>query len=91
MKCSNLKAHLLALHVVDDPICICQNEREDNHHFFFSCPLYYTQRLKLADSLNAISTFTLEILLNGDDNLDYESNVVLFQAVHDYIKDSERF
>ena len=46
MHCSNLKAHLVGLHVSDDPSCICSTGVEDNQHFFLDCPLYYTYRLK---------------------------------------------
>ena len=44
MCCSNLKAHLYLLHVVDDPLCVCSQGVEDNEHFFFVCPLYVVLR-----------------------------------------------
>ena len=59
MQCSNLKAHLLALHVVDDPTCACNTGAEDNYHFFFQCPLYYAYRLELINTVNALSRFEL--------------------------------
>ena len=34
--------------------------------------------------------FRLETLLYGDDDFDYESNVVIILAVHEFIKDSKR-
>ena len=37
------------------------------------------------------SYFRLETLLYGDDNLDYETNVAIALAVHEFIKNSERF
>ena len=37
------------------------------------------------------SHFRLETLWYGDDNLDYETSVVIVLAVHEFIKDSERF
>ena len=40
MHCSNLNAHLVELHVLSDPMCICGLDKEDNNHFFFHCPLY---------------------------------------------------
>ena len=91
MQCSNLKAHLVDLHVIDDPLCLCGISNEDNQHFFFECPLYYTHRLKLINAVNQISILTLENLLYGDSNLDFDHNCLLFKAVHDYILESERF
>ena len=91
MQCSDLKAHLLALHVIDDPICACRIGIEDTSHFFLHCPLYYTYRLDLMNSVNAVSKFEINILLYGDDELDFESNKQIFSAVHDYIKASGRF
>ena len=37
------------------------------------------------------SHFRFETLLYGDDNLDYETNVVIVLAVHEFIKDFEKF
>ena len=91
MHCSNLKAHLVELHVIEDPICICGLGNEDTEHFFFHCPLYHQCRLKLMQYVNIHSTFKLNTLLYGDDNLDIETNCKIFQAVHDFIKESKRF
>ena len=91
MHCSNLKAHLVELHVSDDPLCICANDNEDNEHFLLNCPLYYTNRLKLMQIVSQFSHFNLDILLYGDDNLELEDNCKIFEAVQQYIIDSERF
>ena len=91
MQCSDLKAHLLALHVIDDPICTCQTGIEDTSHFFFHCPLYYTYRLNLMNSVNSVSNFEINVLLYGDIELDLEANKKIFQAVHTYIKATGRF
>ena len=56
-----------------------------------NCPLYYAQRLLLRNTVTRSSQFRFETLLYGDDNLDYESNVAIILAVHEFIKDSERF
>ena len=45
MQCSNLKADLYRLHVVDDPVCTCSNQMENCEHFFFRCYLHATQRV----------------------------------------------
>ena len=91
MQCSNLKAHLLALHVIDDPICTCHTGIEDTAHFFLHCPLYYTYRLDLMNTVNSVSYFEINVLLYGDMELDLEANKHIFQAEHTYIKSSGRF
>ena len=35
--------------------------------------------------------FDHKILLYGDSDIDHNRNAVIVQAVHDYIRDSERF
>ena len=91
MNCSNLNAHLHSLHVIDSPACVCSHREEDTTHFFLDCPLYYVERLALRNIVLRFSHFRLETLLYGDDNLDYETNVAIVLAVHEFIKDSERF
>ena len=91
MLCSNLNAHLLSLHVIDDAKCLCNYETEDNFHFLFECPLYHTQRQKMLLSINNLCNVNLDVLLYGDDNLDIETNKKIFDAVQEFIKLSERF
>ena len=91
MKCSDLKAHLFALHVIDDPVCICNTGIEDTYHYFFQCPLYYTYRLDLENAVNAVSKYDFKVLLYGDDNLNLKENQIIFAAVHTFIKSTGRF
>lgn len=91
LQCSNLKAHLVSLHVINDPQCACSSGDEDNFHFFFMCPLYLTQRQKLAQDLNGLCEFTLANLLHGDENVDFKTNCKIFDAVHSFIELSDRF
>ena len=60
-------------------------------HFFFHCPLYYTQRLKLRDAVTRLTEITIETILYGDENISYQDNLEIVQAVHNYILESERF
>ena len=87
---ANLNAHLYSLHVIDSPACRCSHRVEDTAHFFLGCPLYYAQRLSLRNTVTRCSQFRIETLLYGDDDLDYESNVAIILALHEFIKDSER-
>ena len=91
MNCSNLNAHLHNLHVIDSPACVCSHSIEDTAHFFLYCPLYYTQRLALQNIVSRYTEFKLETLLFGDTNIDNEDNITIILAVHDYIKNLERF
>ena len=88
MNCSNLSAHL---HVVNSPACICSHTTEDTAHCFLAYPLYYAQRKTLRNVATKYTQFDLEILLCGDSDIDNDRNAVIVQAVHDYIRDSERF
>ena len=91
MQCSNLKSHLVLLHVEDDYTCQCSHNIEDTQHYFFECPLYYTHRLTLSASLNAIGKFDLQTILFLDSDVDDNTNLIILQAVHKYIKDTGRF
>ena len=91
MHCSNLNFHVFELHVIDDPLCFCGTGVEDSEHFFMKCPLYHTSRQRLIQIITDISVFNIDVLLFGDENLDIEQNCVIFDAVHEYILQSERF
>ena len=91
LNCSNLRAHLFSLHVIDDAMCACNLDIEDNNHFLLYCPLYAVQRQELIRSLQDLSQFDLNILLYGDELLDIQVNKAIFAAVHLYIKATERF
>ena len=91
MNCSNLNAHLHSLHVIDNPACLCSHSIEDTTHVFLDCPRYFTQRISLYNSVSRLAEFKVETLLFGDSKIDYEDNVTIMHAVHEYIKDTERF
>ena len=57
----------------------------------FVYTLIEAQIVPLRNTVTRASQFRLETLLYGDDDLDYESNVAIILAVHEFIKDSERF
>ena len=92
MVCSNLNAHLYNLHVVDNPFCLCSNTIvEDCKHFFFECPLYNIQRVKLIDNVMKLTNVSLEVLLYGDEDISFKDNKEIFAHVEKYIEESERF
>ena len=90
--CSKLNSHLCHnLHVIPSPECPCGAAVEDEAHFFFHCPNFDQQRLNLQHHLVPEGNFTLKIILNGDPTLTLNQNKIVFDAVHEFIKDSNRF
>ena len=78
-------------HVIDNPPCLCSHSIEDTAHFFLVCPRYFTQRISLHNFVSRLAEFKVETSLFGDRKIDYEDNVTIMLAVHEYIKDTERF
>ena len=90
--CSKLKSHLTYnLHVLDDPYCTCGFGVEDPIHFFFTCPHYSVQRTLRNNTVAPITLFTLHNLLYGDNNLSLDENKVIFDAVHRFLEETQRF
>ena len=94
MKCSKLNSHLKqTLHVIEDEACACGHPHENALHFFLHCPLYDNIRQNLQESVPNFRNieYTPDILLFGSNDLSYEENLVIFDAVHNFISQSKRF
>ena len=92
MKCSNLKSHLHALHVMEDESCVCGYRYEDNAHFLLLCPMYDEVRTDLINFCTECEIeFTVENLLYGIEERDLEFNKMLFSQVHTFIELTKRF
>ena len=90
--CSKLNSHLYNnLHVIPSSLCDCGYEDETPIHFFFTCPLHNRHRAELHNTIVQLTTFSLHTLLYGDNNLSHHENRLLFDAVHKFIKDTNRF
>ena len=91
--CSSLNFDLYYnLHIPDvSPQCICGNGTEDARHYFMSCDQYNDIRKPLKDLLVNKCSFRLNYILNGCENLGVEDNMLIFDAVHNYILESKRF
>jgi len=65
---------------------------ENNEHYFLHCILFVSQRNVM---LNNITDLGLEISINnilyGNSDSEYDVNCTLFAAVHRYIMDTKRF
>ena len=92
MGCSKLNFDLCySLHVKDDPSCRCGARFETASHFLIECPLYTKERENLQKAVGIFDAFNLRSLLHGNKNLSFIDNTVIFDAVHKFIIDSERF
>ncbi|KAK3095850.1 hypothetical protein FSP39_022138 [Pinctada imbricata] len=87
MKCSSLKHHLFLKNLEPSPYCSCGGI-ETTSHFLLLCPKYANER----SVLNSLEIpVTCDLLLFGDENLDYETNKRIFITVQDFILKTKRF
>jgi hypothetical protein len=90
--CSKLNNDLCNhLHVINNPYCQCGQAIENAKHFFLDCPLYTPERDILINHIQRITDITVEHLLYGNSLLSLADNKRVFDAVHDFIKNSKRF
>ncbi|MCG7876809.1 MAG: reverse transcriptase family protein [Candidatus Thiodiazotropha endolucinida] len=90
-KCSNLFSDLYSNHLLINPLCECKLENEDAEHYFFRCPKYTNQRVIMFTATHNFHPLNLDILLYGNAQLTFEQNMIIFNAVHSYIKNTGRF
>ena len=81
---------------MESPFCsFCNNIVEDNHHYFFVCPLYYAERNVLFAKVNNIlknrDTLNTDIFLNGSEYIPLKENISIMELVEKYIHDTGRF
>jgi hypothetical protein len=92
MGCSGLNFDLYTnVHVVNSPICECGNGPETAQHYLMSCPNFNNQRDALRSAVVQLCDFNFDILLYGNENLEYNENCLVFDAVHKFIEDTNRF
>ena len=91
-KCCPLNHYLYLKNILDSPNCGCGGVESANH-FFFTCNLYSHIRPKLLDSIKSITNgqCSLDIILQGDPSKSFQQNLIIFQAVHEFIDQSKRF
>jgi hypothetical protein len=88
----NLNAHLCNnLHVIPSPRCQCGYELEDSMHYYLHCPLFDNQRNAMNAAIASITDVTVDAILYGDPNHSLDENRKVFDAVHAFILDTERF
>ena len=89
--CSSLNSDLFNVNIIQYSDCSCGAVTENVNHFFFECPLYTQPRNSLLAQLIPNNIVTLDLLLNGNTLLDYDSNKTVILAVLHFIKSTRRF
>jgi hypothetical protein len=90
-KCSNLNEDLFLNHLQESPLCTCSDTIEDAEHYFFKCTLFCDQRRVLFQMTRVFHPLNTHLLLFGSNNLNELDNVLIFDSVHKYIKNTKRF
>ena len=88
--CSSLSLDLFNKNMIDSPLCEC-GEVESCYHYFFTCQRFVYYRLHLLNTVSRFCNPTLDVLLNGNNILSFDTNVSVFNAVHSFIRKSKRF
>jgi hypothetical protein len=88
--CSSLNHHLFSKNIVASPLCSC-GLQETTAHYFMKCSLYDNIRDDLVETLNLHGKFDLKTILFGNDVVNFDTNVKIFDAVHRFIDLSGRF
>ena len=90
--CSKLKSDLCYnLQVINNPTCQCGAPSETSYHYLFECPLFANERVTMFNTISHITQITLKVLLFGKSELTLDQNQTIFEAVHTFIKSTQRF
>ena len=91
--CSKLNYDLCYnLHLPDiNPSCLCGAKHETSKHFLMHCELYSEIRAVLKRKVESITKYDFITLLTGSEDLSLEENRLVFDAVHEYILETQRF
>ena len=89
-KCSFLKQHLFSKNMIQNPLCEC-GMVEITKHFLLECPRFTQARTVMINTLSPFCIPSLNILLFGDDKLDFHQNKLIFLTVQHFISESKRF
>ncbi|XP_021365288.1 uncharacterized protein LOC110458062 [Mizuhopecten yessoensis] len=88
---SSLNYDLFKAHLRDNSTCDCGNDSEDSSHFLLNCKKFDQSRNIMLQSLDWYNEITVEHLLFGDANLDYNLNIQICRSVQLFILSSKRF
>ena len=86
-ECSNLNSDLHQNFLLINPFCNCNLEIENAEDYFFRCPNYLNERIRLFNETRTFHPLNLDILLYGVVEMSLEVNMSLFKSVQTYIED----
>ena len=89
--CSSLKSDLYNNHVSNTDKCEHCNVVENAGHYFFRCSIYINQRTHLFTATRMFHPLNTQLLLFGNNQLSLQQNIIIVEAVHQYIKSTRRF
>ena len=89
--CSGHNSNLFRNHIRNNPLCDLCDVAEDVSHYFFQCRKYSVERQVFNDTNIGFHPLYINVILHGNGNWNIEANMVLFRAVHRYIRASKRF
>ena len=87
----NLNNVLLKNHLRKRPLCSWCNVIEHAKHYFLTCKLCRNERLMSFEAVRDFQPLNTNILLLENDTLNNSSNITIFRAVHENIKNTKRF
>ena len=76
-RCSKLNNDLYIYHIRDNPLCHLCGVEEDAIHYFFHCRRYTTERQVFNDTGRVLQPLSINLILFGNENWDFETNIVL--------------
>ena len=88
--CSDLKRDLFNHYVSTLDKCQICNEMENAEHFFFKCRIYHNHRVYEFTTTRILHPIKHTLLLFGYSRLSLEQTIIIADAVHHYIKSTER-
>ena len=63
----------------------------DSYCSFFHCRRYTIERQVFNDKVRMLQPLSINLILFGNENWNFETNIVLFRAVQRYIQVTKRF
>ena len=89
--CSDSESDHFQNLLTDSLSCSCGSINENAIHYFFECENYSNARIVMFRSTRRYHPLSLDYLLFGKPTISDNENLLLFQAVQQYIKDTRRF
>ena len=90
LEISNLNSDLYKRHLSDNPLCFCGHPNENAAHFLLQCPCFTNARQITIDTL-PLEFRNLHTLIFGCDQLDTQTNTIIFSTEHEFLESSQRF